>query len=196
MLAFLHQASHRRQRLFACACCRRVWRRLTDGRSRFAVEAAERYTDGHATAVDLANAQADAGRAWSAAVGLRDSARGKPGGPLDMAVEAARSAQRAALEDGHGLILDAGQAVPPEIRCDLIREVLGNPFRPLQARAFPARVRDLAGAIDAAFPTVSRAYGILADALEELGEAEAAAHCRQAQHAKGCHVVDWILGRP
>jgi hypothetical protein len=36
---------------------------------------------------------------------------------------------------------------------------------------------------------------ILADALEEIGRAQMAAHCRQVVHAKGCHVLDAILGR-
>ena len=38
-------------------------------------------------------------------------------------------------------------------------------------------------------------YPLMADALADLGEEAAAAHCRQPRHVKGCHVVDWILGR-
>ncbi len=34
---------------------------------------------------------------------------------------------------------------------------------------------------------------ILADALEEGGQTEMAAHCRQPIHAKGCHVLDSIM---
>jgi hypothetical protein len=78
---------------------------------------------------------------------------------------------------------------------ELLRCAFGNPWRPLPPRSFPAHVAGLAQSIYDAFPTASPEYGVLADALEELGEAEAATHCRTELHAKGCHVVDWVLGK-
>jgi hypothetical protein len=33
------------------------------------------------------------------------------------------------------------------------------------------------------------------DALDDLGEWQAAQHCRRGGHVKGCAVLDWIAGR-
>jgi hypothetical protein len=87
----------------------------------------------------------------------------------------------------------AGREAEERAVCDLIREVIGNPFRPLPSRTFPVHVTGLAGSCYDGFPEVSCQYLILADALEELGESDAANHCRQPVHAKGCYVLDWIL---
>jgi len=76
-------------------------------------------------------------------------------------------------------------------QADLLREVFGNPFRPLRKRKFPAEVRGLA---QACYDDPAH-YPLLADALTDLGEDEAAEHCRSPGHVKGCHVVDWVLGR-
>jgi hypothetical protein len=59
--------TNRELRLFACWSVRQVWFLLTDERSRNAVEVAERYAEGMATAAELAAAREAAGAAWAAA---------------------------------------------------------------------------------------------------------------------------------
>ena len=95
----------RTNRLFACACVRKVWHLLTDERSRNAVEVAERYANAQATDEDL-DAAGDAARAaagdaaWDAAgdaagYAARDAAWAAAGAAAgDAAGYAARAAAR------------------------------------------------------------------------------------------------------
>jgi hypothetical protein len=89
---------------------------------------------------------------------------------------------------------------PPHWRheCDLLREIEGNPFRPVAVKSawLTPTVTDLAQTVyeERAFDHLP----ILADALEEAGRdnADILAHCRRpGPHVRGCWVVDLVTGR-
>jgi hypothetical protein len=80
----------------------------------------------------------------------------------------------------------------------LLRDIFGNPFRPVAADPnwLTADVIALARGIydDKAFDRMP----ILADALQDAGcvNEDVLSHCRTAQvHARGCWVVDLLLGK-
>src|SRR5262249_18201429 len=80
------QASGRKFRLFACACCRLIWRHLRDERSRRLVAVMELSADGLVSAEQVAGALADA-EDVSLALTYTD-----PDYPQDVAVAASNAA--------------------------------------------------------------------------------------------------------
>lgn len=107
-----------------------------------------------------------------------------------------------ASTDGELEALRQAEAAEQLAQADLLRCVVGNPFRakhaidPLWLTWNDCIVRRLAEGIYA-----ERRFGdmgVLADALEEVGcmDQEVLAHLRSpGPHARGCHVVDLLLGR-
>ena len=101
MLSFVAgKVSERKLRLFAVACCRRIWPLLPEDASRRAVEAAEGYADGLLTLDDLSRAEAAGKQVTWTAVETAYAGWGAPGGETIrsnwIAVWAACAAENAA----------------------------------------------------------------------------------------------------
>jgi hypothetical protein len=197
MLGLLHgKASDRKLRLFAVACCRRIWHLIPNGACRKAVETSERYADALVQRAELETARA--------IIGGRPTRR-LPGGQMSGRTAAFRAAIASAEDAAHAAARAARatgqQAKEIERRgqSDLLRCVFGNPFRP--ASIDPSwlawnngTVVKLAQGIydDRAFDHLP----VLADALEEAGcqDTDILGHCRQpGPHVRGCWVVDATL---
>jgi hypothetical protein len=144
MLRWLHQdfgklqvtgydVSPRKLRLFACGCCRLIWPFLADQRGRRAVEVAERHADGQAMEEEVVTALG----------AMRDGLCGGP--PLEprwsyhllwetmraIPVTAAREASRIALGELPGVVTSSrGRAA----QAALLRDLIGNPWRPVLMR--------------------------------------------------------------
>jgi hypothetical protein len=192
--------SDRKARLLACHHLRRYSWDLLHARSRCAVETTERYADGQADQADLRAAFALAALACRDEQTRRDSHHDlyyhewlKRQQAADLAQEVAR------LPLDQKALLCRGHSGPPEELCALIRDLVGNPFRPVALGQSgltreDRRARRIARGIYAEGDFES--LPVLADALEDAGCDEAAllAHCRiHGRHAKGCWVIDLVL---
>lgn len=190
------RASDRKLRLFAVACCRRLWHLLHDERSRKAVEEAERFADGNATAQELIAAQ-DAAFAvfYAAALPVTHS-------PAHAAANAAAycatySATDAVIAAGGAASL-AGGACTKVDQAILLRDVFGNPFRRAAFEPGWLTPHVVALARTAYAERAFDALPILADALEEAGcdNADILTHLRGAgPHVRGCWAVGLLLGK-
>ncbi len=217
MLGSLHRkASERKIRLFACACCRRVWNDLNDQRSRQAVIVAENYADGLATTEKLRLAAdaayevwyADMERAWDEGELARDCLAPPDSAALaayNVAIPMGWWGAAPAFQDPCQILLGAYPEREREVaaQCLLARDIFGNPFRPapIDHSWLTPVVLSLA---EAAYHNRTLPWGaldqeclvILADALEEAGctNPDILAHCRQpGPHTRGCWIIDLIL---
>jgi hypothetical protein len=193
----LHRKNNRKLRLFACACVDHIQNDETDDRFIRAVRVAERMADGYAVEVERRSA-----------LDAVDSTFTELNPELLSRVEHTIVAARYAL-NGSALLsfaaanraassLGDGKSAEQFFQTSLIRDIFGNPFRPIVADPawLTPTVVGIATSLyeDRAFDRLP----ILADALEEAGctNADLLLHCRQpGEHVRGCWAVDLVLGK-
>jgi hypothetical protein len=222
MLTFLRGAgpvSDRKLRLFAVACCRRVWTHLSDRRNRRVIELAERHADdetagpelqaalqaveasgdipsfeGKTTDAELLSTVTAGGIRAAAALAVVTSASHDPSVAELLATVVANLAMPS--DPNSGVATRAAHA-------DLIRDIFGVPFKSVSIDP-SCRTQAVVRLALAAYKnrTVSAGHldlnrlALLADALEEAGctAAEILAHLRgPGPHVRGCHIVDLLL---
>jgi hypothetical protein len=201
------KAGKRKLRLFACACCRLVWDLLDDPLSRQAVEVVERFAEAQADKQELATIYASAQKVVAAHL-CRSGARERCA--ANMAADAAHpQAFSAAFNHTVYAMPLAGYSARgkegDQLLCDLLRCVLGNPFRrpePQRAWLTPTVTGLAHAAYDNRLLTSATLeparLSVLADALEDAGctDAEILTHLRAPDlHPRGCWAVDLVLGR-
>ena len=201
------KAGRRKLWLFACGCCRRIWSMFeVEQASAAVVVAAERFADGEAPFAEVQNCDRQLkilnyGREQSVMLAARSLAY------TNVFTVATATAEHCATAASRDL------AFPNDITSDeitriwldeqlqaarLLRCIIGNPFRPVTFD--PAwRTSDVVALARGIY--ADRAFDrmpIMADALQDAGcdNDDILNHCRaDAVHARGCWVVDAVLGK-
>ncbi len=194
MLEFLgEKVSDRKLRLFGCECVRRIADLLLDERSLKAIEVAERFADGNSSNRERRAAFEAAG--WGIdtaarhgscyyfpAVAARELVENEVCGPWSCG--------------WYGAVRGGITIAQRRRQSELLREIVGNPFRPvaLEYGWATLTVKQVAAATyeERAFDRLP----ILADALEDAGCSTQIIlnHLRQpGEHKRGCWALDLIL---
>ena len=209
-------ATNRQLILWACACCRRIGHLFHEVGCLNAILAAEAFADGELTYKDLRAVSKD-GSKWhsetmyaTGEVSVRslvtqscshlvegvDSAFDGMDTPfLVPADDATRWAVAAIWEHAGKRAADREKIT----QCSILRDILGNPFRPVQC---PAEWKTFAVTALANEIYDDRRFSNLpaiATALIEAGcdNDDVLSHCRSEElHVRGCWVVDMFLQRP
>jgi hypothetical protein len=203
LLLFRGQGNNidRKYRLFACACCCRVWNFISNSAGRNAVSVAEMYADSEVSLELLNHARMEVVKLEKA---------GRP-----VAERRALLAALSTCEQDAWFAVDTitthvveCEASPSESRQEklaryrnqvpFVRDIFGNPFRPLTLDPswLTSTVLTLAQQM-----YESRDFSpmpILADALQDAGceNEDVLDHCRgPGPHVRGCWLVDLLTGR-
>jgi hypothetical protein len=206
--------SQRRWRLFACACCRRLWN-LLDERGKRAVVTAERYADGAASEEELLASRREAYAAYQAG-SISDAAayaayevahravltHERRGTVWGYAVQAYQDLcwRQTRWDEGTGHYSGWTGSQERAAQCAVLRDL----FSPHWLGSIdPAALAGRAGVVKRLAEEIyaERQFGdlpILADLLEEAGctDAELLGHLRGAgPHVLGCWALDAVLGK-
>lgn len=172
------KATGRKLRLFARACCRSVWHLLGEKRHRKAVGVPEPYLEDLLSSAEITGIRAVEDE--------EDAVTAEAAWPW--AEEAVKEAQAAGEEERNRC-------------CALLRDVFGNPFRPM--RVDPAWATWNYGCLAALAQAIYDDdrfvdLPLLAVGLEKAGckDDDILSHCQQpGEHARGCWLVDALLGK-
>ncbi len=199
----------RKLRLFAVACCRRIIPLRDDEDSQKALAVAELFADGLALKPQRRNAQHAVVDSHGQSVVVHTLSKVAFDAAFRSSVSAANRVAQVAVrhlgepEDTLAIykqaaIRRAERAKELAAQTALLRDIFGNPFRPvaLDPAWLTSDVLALARGIydDRAFDRMP----ILADALQDAGCAneDVLNHCRSdGPHVRGCWVVDLVLGK-
>jgi hypothetical protein len=234
LMTFVQGLSERKLMLFGCACCYRQWQIIPDGCCKDAVQAAERFADGLCNSVELRRARRRVREAYSV-YHYQDHGFHAECATFFAAVDVAAEEEVEVDFSLFPVITDyltfvkfsqvaqliATAVTSPDsptaqaewdretaAQCDLVRDIVGNPFRPVVIaegwlRWNGGTVVHLAQAVydERILPSGrldTGRLGILADALEDAGCTDTAIleHCRSGgDHVRGCWVVDALLNK-
>ena len=200
MLEFLRgKASDRKLRLFAVACCLRVRHLIRNDGVFDALRASEQFADGIIDQEEMRLRRVERRYAVNSAH------------PPTQAVAAASHERRVQPEETSRLVADsvadteaamgnwnAVRAREQLGQCVLIRDIFGNPFRPVTPDPswITSTVTTLARQM---YDTRDfSAMPIMADALQDAGcgDEQVLSHCRgEGVHVRGCWLVDLLTER-
>jgi hypothetical protein len=204
-----NRPSERKMRLYCCACCRRLGPLLRDRRFQKAIDVAERHADGQASEDELwAVAQTITNDVDLSSTPRKHEVRQAISGVLWLPQHVTSlKCEYAAAEVTRWAAQASQQAEEPARQAELLRCVVGNPFR-ASAALDPAVLQASGGAVSRLAETAYENRQLPAGTLDgkrlaELADALAAAGCDDAgllghlrgpgPHVRGCFVLDRLL---